>query len=156
MPLEFVTGDLFASRPIRAYAHGCNCAGSMGKGIAVEFRNHWPEMFLEYKRLCAESQFNLGDVFKWKDRECTVFNLGTQKTWRTKAQLWAVEKSLSSMERMATEAGLKLVGLPRVGAGLGGLSWERVKQVMNDVLSDSRCRFVVFEDFVEGRPALTL
>ncbi|MFL5340174.1 MAG: macro domain-containing protein [Gemmataceae bacterium] len=66
MPLQFVAGDLSKNRfKAQALAHGCNCAGSMGAGIAVGFRERYPAMFEEYCRLCkaAPRQFNPGDVF---------------------------------------------------------------------------------------------
>ncbi len=45
MPIEFVAGDLFANiRAVQAFAHGCNCQGSMGAGIAVGFRERYPEI----------------------------------------------------------------------------------------------------------------
>lgn len=53
--------DLFASE-LPALGHGCNSAGAMGKGIAVEFRRRWPAMFDEYKRRCADGSFKLGDL----------------------------------------------------------------------------------------------
>ena len=28
-------GDIFRIEGVSSYAHGCNCAGAMGKGIAV-------------------------------------------------------------------------------------------------------------------------
>ena len=50
MPTTFVKGDLFRQEGLRALAHGCNCAGAMGKGIAVEFRERFPKMYAEYKQ----------------------------------------------------------------------------------------------------------
>jgi hypothetical protein len=59
----------------------------MGKGIAVEFKARFPRMYSEYKQRCADGRFRLGDVFTWHEAGMTVFNLGTQKTWRSKAEL---------------------------------------------------------------------
>lgn len=80
MPVTFETGDLFSTAEIGAFAHGCNCAGAMGKGIAVSFRERWPEMYEEYRRLCKAGDFALGDVFVWEVGGEAVFNLGTQKS----------------------------------------------------------------------------
>jgi O-acetyl-ADP-ribose deacetylase (regulator of RNase III) len=66
MPIEFVTGDLFNNaRHAQAFAHGCNCQGSMGGGIARAFRERYSEMFDEYRRQCKAEprQFNLGDCW---------------------------------------------------------------------------------------------
>lgn len=45
-------GDIFRIEGVSSYAHGCNCAGAMGKGIAVQFKDKYPDMYLEYKLLC--------------------------------------------------------------------------------------------------------
>jgi O-acetyl-ADP-ribose deacetylase (regulator of RNase III) len=83
MPIQFVAGDLFANRfGARALAHGCNCQGSMGAGIATGFRDRYPEMYTEYRRLCKAQprQFNPGDAWLWKaEGQPWVFNLATQE-----------------------------------------------------------------------------
>lgn len=40
-------GDIFRIDGVSSYAHGCNCAGAMGKGIAVQFKSKYPDMYLE-------------------------------------------------------------------------------------------------------------
>src|SRR5262245_30745605 len=82
MPVEFVSGDPVANRfKAQALAHGCNCQGSMGAGIAKGFRDRYPAMYEEYRRCKAEyRRFNLGDAWLWKsDGRPWVFNLGTQE-----------------------------------------------------------------------------
>lgn len=108
MPIEFVTGDLFANR-FKALAHGCNCQGSMGAGIAIGFRDRYPEMYAEYRRRCKAEprEFNLGDAFLWKGKEQPwVFNLGTQEAvWRAPASYEAIEAALRSMRQQAEQEG---------------------------------------------------
>lgn len=85
MSIEFVTGDLFANTyGVEAFAHGCNCQGSMGAGVAKAFRQLYPEMFEQYRACCKAEprQFNLGDAWLWRaDDQPSVFNLGTQEHW---------------------------------------------------------------------------
>ena len=50
-------GDIFLLENVSSYAHGCNCAGAMGKGIAIQFRNKFPAMYAEYKLLCKNGQY---------------------------------------------------------------------------------------------------
>jgi O-acetyl-ADP-ribose deacetylase (regulator of RNase III) len=46
MPIQNVRGDLFDNaHHVQAFAHGCNCQGSMGAGIAKTFRSRYPEMY---------------------------------------------------------------------------------------------------------------
>jgi O-acetyl-ADP-ribose deacetylase (regulator of RNase III) len=148
MPAEFVRGDLFVEPALSAYAHGCNCAGSMGAGIAIEFKKRWPRMFDEYRARCKDGRFRLGDVFVWSEAGRTIYNLGTQEHWKKKAQLAALSKALEKTVELAAAAGIGRVGLPRIGAGLGGLDWFRVRQAIERVGSGSQITLVVFEEFV--------
>jgi O-acetyl-ADP-ribose deacetylase (regulator of RNase III) len=146
----FLKGDLFATEGLRAYAHGCNCAGAMGAGIAIEFKRRWPRMFEEYEARCKDGRFGLGDVFPWSEGETTVYNLGTQAHWRKKAQLPALGKSLRKMVELAEHSGIARIGLPRIGAGLGGLDWMRVKRILTDVGAETKVTLMVFEQFVRS------
>lgn len=147
MPTAFVKGDLFGERDLKALAHGCNCAGAMGKGIAVEFRKRFPEMYAEYKERCALGRFNLGDVLMWADGTTTIFNLGTQQTWRTKADLNAIKVALHTMVQLAERTGIKRIGLPRIGAGLGGLPWQDVRSELSALGAATSVELVVFEEY---------
>ena len=117
----------------------------MGKGIATEFRRRWPGMYAEYKRRCTDGSFGLGDVFTWDAEDRVIFNLGTQRTWRTKAELSAIHRSVREMLRQAETRGLPAVGLPRIGAGLGGLDWPAVEQTLKTAADEFPVRLIVFE-----------
>jgi O-acetyl-ADP-ribose deacetylase (regulator of RNase III) len=147
MPATFVGGDLFAYAGLDALAHGCNCAGAMGKGIALEFKRRFPKMYAEYKALCASGQFRLGGVFVWRGSEAIVFNLGTQRSWRSPADSSAIESALREMCQLAERMGLSRVGLPRIGSGLGGLPWSDVRTIIERVSALTTIELVVFEDF---------
>jgi O-acetyl-ADP-ribose deacetylase (regulator of RNase III) len=129
--IEF--GNIFKIEGVENYAHGCNCAGAMGKGIAVQFKEKFPEMYKRYKNMCSTGQFNLGDVFAYNYGNGFVFNLGTQATWLTKATIKAIEQSLKKMLQFAAENRVKNIALPKIGAGLGGLKWESVKALINEI-----------------------
>jgi O-acetyl-ADP-ribose deacetylase (regulator of RNase III) len=152
MPVLFTKGDIFATVGLTAFGHGCNCAGGMGAGIAIEFKRRWPRMFEEYAARCADGRFGLGDVFPWSEGDQTVYNLGTQEHWKKKAQLPALATSLRKMVELAASSGIERVGLPRIGAGLGGLDWMRVKRVMTDVGGETKVTLLVFEQFVRAKP----
>ena len=152
MPIEFVKGDLLSTDDFCAIAHGCNCAGAMAKGIAKEIRNRWPEMYYEYRRRCQEGRFNLGDVFVWTDGKTTIFNLGTQRSWKTAAELPAIEQSLKRMSDLAERKGITKIGLPRIGAGLGGLDWTHVKALLENIARRTSIHFVVFEEYEPASP----
>jgi O-acetyl-ADP-ribose deacetylase (regulator of RNase III) len=149
MPTLFVSGDLFHHPGLKAFAHGCNCAGAMGKGIALEFRERFPRMYAEYKARCTDGRFVLGDVFVWSEPGgVTVFNLATQKTTRTRADIQAIETALARMLAAAVATQIERIGLPRVGAGLGGLPWEEVRALLEKVGASTAIELIVFETYL--------
>lgn len=132
--IEF--GNIFNLQGISSYAHGCNCAGAMGKGIALQFKKKFPKMYIEYKKLCKEGLFSLGDLYTYDYDNGTIFNLGTQTTWKTKADIKAIESSLIKMFSYAQQNNILGIALPKIGAGLGGLNWNDVKFIINIVAKD--------------------
>jgi O-acetyl-ADP-ribose deacetylase (regulator of RNase III) len=161
MPIEFVTGDLFANHfGAQALAHGYNCQGSMGAGIATGFRDRYPEMFAEYRRRCKAKprEFNIGDVFLWKaEGQPWVFNLATQEgTFRARASYQAIETALRAVREQADREGVASIAVPRIGAGYGGLSWRKVRGIIEEAFKDWEGTLYVYEQFVpEGPPDTT-
>ena len=129
-------GDIFNIELVRNYAHGCNCAGAMGKGIALQFRKRYPDMYIQYVSLCKSGQFMPGGVFDYCTNGEHVYNLGTQRTWREKAKLDYIRMSLRRMLELAIADNVSRIAMPAVGAGLGGLIWNSVRQVIEEVTSE--------------------
>jgi O-acetyl-ADP-ribose deacetylase (regulator of RNase III) len=124
----------------------------MGGGIARAFRERYPEMFDEYRRRCKAEprQFNLGDCWLWKaNKQQWVFNLATQEGyWRARASYEAIETALKSMGQQADAEGLTRIAMPRIGVGYGGLSWKKVRAIVEAVFGDRHSTLVVYEEFV--------
>lgn len=131
MAFRMVTGDLF-DLGLPALGHGCNCVGAMGAGIAVEFKRRYPRMYLEYRRRCQHGRFQLGDIFVWEEPDLVIYNLATQPVPRPSATLAAIDTSVRAALADAQQRGLPRLGVPRIGAGLGGLDWNDVKDVLAD------------------------
>lgn len=143
-------GNIFTLDGINSYAHGCNCAGAMGKGIALQFRSKYPEMYKQYKKLCIDGQFILGDVFEYVSGNERIYNLGTQKTWRTHADLAAIKTAIGKMLTLASKSNVKSIALPKIGAGLGGLNWDSVKSAIEEVASSfPDIELVIVENYSE-------
>jgi O-acetyl-ADP-ribose deacetylase (regulator of RNase III) len=156
MPIHYLSGDLFANEHhAQALAHGCNCQGAMGAGIAVEFRRRYPAMYAEYRRRCKAipRQFNVGDVFLWKsESQPWVLNLATQEHYRGMRATYAgVEQALTAMRALADAEGIRGIGLPRLGAGHGGLAWGSVRASIERVFAGWPGALWVYETFTPAR-----
>ncbi|MEO5951180.1 MAG: macro domain-containing protein [Chloroflexia bacterium] len=156
MSVKYVAGDLFVNRVgAEALAHGCNCQGVMGAGVAVGFRERYPEMYEEYRRRCKaiSRRFNVGDAFLWREpSKPAVFNLGTQENTRDqKATYDGVRTALVNMRGLAEKAKIDAIAMPLIGAGLGGLDWNRVRPIVEEVFGEWEGIVYVYETFVAGK-----
>lgn len=133
-------GDIFKLPGVTSYAHGCNCAGAMGKGIALQFKRKFHKMYLQYNSMCTSGNFKPGDIFPYEYTPGSfVYNLATQKHYSIRGQLAKLEhirKSVNKMLMHASAHKVKDIAMPKIGAGLGGLDWEDVKIVLEDVIED--------------------
>jgi O-acetyl-ADP-ribose deacetylase (regulator of RNase III) len=145
LPLELRKGDLFADESLSALAHGCNCSGSMGRGIAVEFRKRWPAMYEAYRAECKAGRFRPGNVFVWDAPARTIFNLATQPSPGPSARLEFIDSSLNEAIRIAESRSISLIGMPRIGAGYGGLDWTAVKRILEAVGAKTEVVLAVYE-----------
>ncbi|MBD5370127.1 MAG: macro domain-containing protein [Bacteroides sp.] len=123
-------GNIFSIEGVSNYAHGCNCAGAMGKGIALEFKRRFPEMYREYRKRCLRKEFRPGDVFGYCYGDGYVYNLATQLRMGPHATLDNIRNSIRLMLEMANENEVRDIALPAIGAGIGGLNWADVKKVI--------------------------
>ena len=128
MVIYIKEGDIFKVDGVTSYAHGCNCAGAMGKGIAVQFKTKFPEMYKTYKQMCKTGTYQPGDVYDFDYGKGHVYNLGTQVSWKTPAKLEFIQKALTNMLLCAERYNVKAIAMPAIGAGLGGLKWDDVKE----------------------------
>lgn len=118
-------------------AHGCNCQGVMGSGVALAIRRKWPTAYDGYVRLCQEfkatNSFPLHELLGLAHfvtvvpYDLVVANLFTQvnygRTGQRYADLEAIATSLDQVFRMAHTTNLPIY-MPRIGCGLGGLDWD--------------------------------
>lgn len=152
VPVRFAKGDLFCDDRLDALAHGCNCAGAMGRGIAVEFKRRWPMMYQEYRKRCVDGRFGLGEIFVWQDEGMTIFNLGTQPHWREPARIDAIRSAMAKTVELGNSLGIKKLGLPRIGAGLGGIPWQYVRPILAGAATKAKFEMLIAERHLAGKP----
>lgn len=119
-------------------AHGCNCAGGFGSGIAYAIRNKWPIVYDHFKE--NGTGFRLLGTVDYVDisEELIVANCYTQELYGPPgmkyASYLAIEKCIKEVAEEAWMLKMDLY-LPKLGCGLGGLNWEEVSDVYEEVFS---------------------
>jgi O-acetyl-ADP-ribose deacetylase (regulator of RNase III) len=111
-------------------------------------------MFESYRARCKATprEFNLGDAWLWKEPHLPwVFNLGTQEQyWRGRASYEAIETALTQMRAIADREEITRIAIPRIGVGFGGLSWKKVKAIIEKTFNDWKGELVVYEQFISA------
>ncbi|BDZ32235.1 macro domain-containing protein [Lactiplantibacillus sp. WILCCON 0030] len=132
--LMYVDSNLFDS-PAQVLVNTVNTVGVMGKGIALQFKKLYPEMFRNYQRFCEDGKLTIGKLYLYKTPNKWVLNFPTKKNWRKKSKLTYIESGLKKFVDTYQEKGIESIAFPQLGTGNGGLDWEHeVKPLMEKYL----------------------
>lgn len=119
-------GDLFASKA-QTLVNTVNCVGIMGKGIALEFKKRFPEMFRDYVKRCDAKQVKLGQPYLFADLMSQwVLNFPTKDHWRSVSNLADIVEGLKYLQAHYQEWGITSLAVPPLGCGHGQLEWKVV------------------------------
>jgi O-acetyl-ADP-ribose deacetylase (regulator of RNase III) len=134
--LKILVGDLFASQA-QTLVNAVNCVGVMGRGLALEFKKRFPQMFEDYVERCRHNQVRLGEPYVFRDRSgVMVMNFPTKGHWRSSSRLIDIEQGLDYFLAHYADWGVSSVAFPALGCGYGGLAWAEVEPVMYGKLRD--------------------
>lgn len=147
--IEYVKGDFFDYKAdIRI--NTVNCVGVMGAGVALEFKNKYPEMFKSYVDVCKRKEIAPGNPFVWEEYDLfsrsIIINLPTKLHWKNPSEYDYIERDLVWLrDFLKSKSDETIVTLPALGCGHGGLNWDIVKSKINHYLSDLSVKILVFE-----------
>lgn len=133
--LKYVEGDLFCS-PAQVLVNTVNTVGVMGKGIALEFKKRYPEMFSQYKELCDKHKLVIGKLMLWYGADHWLLQFPTKEHWRNPSKLEYIEKGLMTFVRKYADYNISSIAFPKLGCGNGELDWNEVKPLMEKYLKD--------------------
>jgi O-acetyl-ADP-ribose deacetylase (regulator of RNase III) len=153
--IEYKIGDILAE-DAEALVNTVNCVGIMGRGVALQFKKAWPENFKAYAAACRREEVQPGRMFVFETREITgpryIINFPTKRHWRGKSRIEDIEAGLEALVQEIRTRGIRSVALPPLGAGLGGLDWQEVRQRIESAFENlDNVRVIVFEP--KGAPA---
>lgn len=133
--IEAKVGNLFDSKA-QTLVNTVNCVGIMGKGIAKEFRERFPDMFRDYKARCEAGEVRLGSPYLYKRLVAPwILNFPTKDHWRSLARLEDIEEGLRNLQRHYKEWRITSLAVPPLGCGLGQLEWRIVGPTLHRYLA---------------------
>ncbi len=128
--IEYRTGNIVAE-DAEALVNTVNCVGIMGRGIALQFKESFPENFKVYAAACKRGEVQPGRMFVYQTGQLTnpryIINFPTKRHWRGKSRIEDIEAGLEALVEEIRDRGIGSVAVPPLGSGLGGLRWADVR-----------------------------
>lgn len=155
--VEYTRGNLLTANT-EALVNTVNCVGVMGKGIALQFKQAFPQNYEEYRKVCKAEQLQPGNMLVHRTgllrNPRFIINFPTKKHWRAKSRLEDVRVGLDALVDAIRRLEIKSIAVPPLGCGYGGLQWTQVRPLIEDAFhSVPGVRVLVFEPAGAPRPA---
>lgn len=133
--VKILIGNIFESKA-QTLVNTVNCVGVMGKGIALEFRKRFPDMYNDYAARCAAGQVKLGQPYLFRRLLLPwILNFPTKDHWRSVSRLSDIVTGLGYLEKHYQEWGIMSLAVPPLGCGQGQLEWQVVGPTLYRYLS---------------------
>jgi O-acetyl-ADP-ribose deacetylase (regulator of RNase III) len=113
-----------------------NCVGVMGAGLALQFKKRYPSMYKEYAEKCKSGEIQLGKPYIHTVDDIKIVSFPTKHHWRNKSKLEDVNNGLAALAGQLKCNPPKMLAIPAIGCGLGGLKWKDVHPLILEHLSE--------------------
>jgi len=137
--IQYTQGNLLEA-PVEALVNTVNEVGVMGKGIALMFRDAFPENSKVYEAACREGAVRVGQMLVTRTGELVspkwIINFPTKKHWRHPSRMEWIRSGLKDLARVIRQEGINSIALPPLGCGNGGLEWSQVRREIETELAE--------------------
>jgi len=123
----------------QAIVNPVNTVGVMGKGLALQIREKFPNVYNIYRNACKLGKVQIGKMFVVSTGLDSypeyIINFPTKKHWKEKSKLWYIQQGLDDLIEVIQQRNIHSIALPAIGCGLGGLDWNVVYEIIDMKLS---------------------
>lgn len=131
-----IEDDMFQSG-CSAIVNTVNCVGVSGRGLALKFKEDFPNNQAAYETHCRQRMMKPGGILVTEENNVHVINMATKDHWRNPSEPQWIVQGVAAMKEWAEKNGIESIACPALGAGLGGLDWGFVQQTIVDAFNDS-------------------
>lgn len=131
--IEYIEGNIFIS-PAQVIVNTVNTVGVMGKGLALEYKNRYPDMFTAYRTACEKKQLKIGKLMLFYAPDHWILLFPTKENWRHPSKLEYIESGLIKFKDKYADLQITSIAFPRLGCGNGELKWDDVRPIMEKYL----------------------
>lgn len=135
------TNDSIFDVPAQVILNPVNLNGVMGAGLAKQFKNKYPRMYLNYRHKCETGQFQLGQLhvhylpISFVDTGLTeiIVNFPTKINWRNDSDYGIIEEGLQALINFVNRKKIYSIAIPPLGCGHGKLNSGSVQSLIEDL-----------------------
>src|SRR6185295_17892387 len=113
--MHFTQGNLLDAK-VEAVVNTVNTVGVMGKGIALMFKEKFPDNYKAYAAACKRGDIQVGRMFVTESLELSgprwVINFPTKKHWRNPSKLEWIIDGLNDLRKVITQKGIRSIAIP--------------------------------------------
>ena len=146
--IEYKNGDILIE-DVEAIVNTVNCVGIMGRGLALQFKNKFPQNLKEYQLACTNKEVQLGKMFVHQTGQLInpkyIINFPTKGHWKQNSKIEDISNGLDDLITIIEKYSIKSIAIPPLGSGLGGLDWKMVKKLIEEKLKNINCTVILFE-----------
>lgn len=146
--IYYEKGNLLDSSA-EALVNTVNTVGVMGKGIALQFKNRFPENYKKYLAACKTNALTVGQLLIVDEKtlmgEKVIINFPTKKHWKSPSKYEYISVGLVALREALLNHRIKSVAIPPLGCGNGGLEWSRIRPMMEKAFDGLDIDIFIFE-----------
>lgn len=136
--IEARTGNILDAHAA-ALVNTVNTFGVMGKGIALQFRQAFPENYEVYRRACEKGEVKPGHMLVVPTNRLEnpryIINFPTKRHWKGKSKIEDIKAGLTDLVAVLRREQILSVAVPPLGCGNGGLDWRDVRPLIVKALA---------------------
>ena len=136
--IKYIDGDLVRdAEQYDVILHGCNCFCVFGAGIALQIKNKFPEAYVVDCKTKSGDKSKLGPITFTTNTTPIIVNCYTQYdmgAYRTGGRDFDYDAAKRALEEVKKQFTGKKIGMPKIGAMLGGGDWSITQQIIEYIL----------------------
>ncbi|HTN72959.1 MAG TPA: macro domain-containing protein, partial [Methylomirabilota bacterium] len=145
--MKILVGDILQSKA-QTLVNTVNCVGVMGKGIALEFKKRFPEMFEDYAERCERKEVKPGVPYVYKTLfPPQIVNFPTKDHWKSVSRIADIDRGLQLLVTHYKEWGVTSLAIPPLGCGNGQLEWKAVGPLIYQYVSQMDIRVELYAPY---------
>ena len=134
--IEIIQGNIFETK-LQTIVIPVNLQGVMGKGLALQAKRLYPDIYNIYKEICNKKYIDIGNPYLCKTDNVLqhwFLLFPTKDYWRNPSKIEYIESGLNYLINNYNEWGILSIATPLLGCGCGGLSEQIIKPVISHYL----------------------